>query len=66
MTKLAKIEESVAALSDAELKRFAAWFADFRWQRWDGQLEADAAAGKLDRLAEQAIAEFEAGRTRPL
>lgn len=66
MTRLEKIEESVAALSDAELKRFAAWFADYRWSRWDRKLEKYVEAGKLDRLADQALADFDAGRTRPL
>ena len=28
MTKLEQIEESVAALSDEELRQFAVWFAD--------------------------------------
>jgi len=62
MSKLEKIEESVATLSDAELKRFAAWFADYQWERWDRQLEQDAEAGKLDKLADQALADFDAGR----
>jgi len=66
MTKLEKIEESVAALSDAELKRFASWFADYQWERWDHQLEQHVEAGKLDKLADQALADFDAGRTRPL
>lgn len=66
MTKLEKIEESIAALSDAELKRLAAWFADYQFERWDRRLEQDVEAGKLDRLADQALADFDAGRTRPL
>lgn len=66
MSKLEKIEQSVAELSDEELKAFADWFAELRWQRWDRQLEEDVAAGKLDRLAEEALADLEAGRTRPL
>lgn len=66
MTRLEKIEETVAALSDDELKRFAAWFDELRWERWDRQLEMDAKAGKLDRLADQALADLDAGRTRPL
>lgn len=33
---------------------------------WDRQFEADAKAGRLDRLAEQALADHRAGRTRPL
>jgi hypothetical protein len=49
-----------------ELKRFAAWFADYQWERWDRQLEQDVAAGKLDKLADQALADHAAGRTRPL
>lgn len=64
MTKLEKIEESVAALSDAELKRFASWFADYQWERWDRQLEQDVEAGKLDQLAYQALTEFDTGHTR--
>ena len=66
MSKLEKIEQSVAALSDAELKRFATWFADYQWERWDRQLEKDVEAGKLDHLADEALAELAAGRTRPL
>lgn len=66
MTKLEKNEESVAALSDAELNRFASWFTDNQWQRWDPQLKQDVEAGKLDKLADQALADFDAGRSRPL
>ncbi|MCO5056375.1 MAG: hypothetical protein M9905_00555 [Rhizobiaceae bacterium] len=66
MTKLEKIERSVAELSEAELKRFAAWFADFQWERWDRQLERDVEAGKPDRLADEALADHRTGRTRPL
>ena len=66
MTRLEKIEESVAALSDAELKRFAAWFDELRWERWDRRLEADVEAGRLDKLAEEALADLDAGRARAL
>ncbi len=66
VTKLEKIEQSVADLSDPELKRFAAWFADYQWERWDRRLEDDAEAGKLDGLADAALADLAAGRTRQL
>jgi hypothetical protein len=66
MTKLQKIEESVAALSDSELKQFAAWFAELQWERWDSRLEADIEAGRLDAMAEEALADLDAGRSRPL
>lgn len=66
MTKLEQIEKSVAELSPEELKAFAAWFEPLRADLWDKQIEADAKAGRLDKLAEQALADHRAGRTRPL
>lgn len=65
MTKLERIEESVASLSDEELKRFAAWFDELRWERWDRELEGDAEAGRLDKLAEQALADLDAAARAP-
>ncbi|AWC22998.1 hypothetical protein WHT83_21445 [Aminobacter sp. P9b] len=66
MTKLEQIEKSVESLSKDELKEFAAWFAELQAERWDRQIEEDVAAGKLDRFAEEALAELKSGRTRPL
>ncbi|CDX20709.1 hypothetical protein LCM4577_28915 [Mesorhizobium sp. LCM 4577] len=66
MTKLEQIEKSVAELSPEELKAFAAWFEALQADLWDKQIEADARAGRLDKLAEQALADHRAGRTRPL
>ncbi|MER8827876.1 hypothetical protein NKH73_17220 [Mesorhizobium sp. M0938] len=66
MSKLEQIEKSVAELSPEELKAFAAWFEGLQADMWDRQIEADAKAGRLDRLAEQALADHRAGRTRPL
>jgi hypothetical protein len=53
MTKLEQIEKSVAALAPEELKAFTAWFEEFRADPRDRQMEADAKAGKLDKLAER-------------
>jgi hypothetical protein len=33
---------------------------------WDRQMEADAAAGKLDKVAEEALAELDRGETTDL
>ncbi|MBZ9764405.1 hypothetical protein LB553_26550 [Mesorhizobium sp. CA8] len=66
MTKLEQIEKSVAELSPEELKAFAAWFEALQADLWDKQIEADAKAGRLDKLAEQALADHRAGRTRPV
>lgn len=66
MTKLEKIEKDIASLSPGEVARLAEWFAEFRADLWDRQIEADAKAGRLDKIAEQALADHRAGRTKPL
>ncbi len=66
MTKLQQIEKSVEELSDEEMKSFAAWFEELRWQRWDRQIELDSESGKLDRIIKEARAEIAQGKTTPL
>jgi hypothetical protein len=66
MTDPEQIENSVSALSDEELKAFAEWFAELRWQLWDRQFEADVKAGRLEGFAEEARADIRAGRTSQL
>ncbi|OBQ84424.1 hypothetical protein [Mesorhizobium sp. WSM3873] len=66
MTKLEQIEKSVAELSPEELKAFAAWFETLQADLWDKQIEADAKAGRLDKLVAEARAEIAAGKLRDL
>ena len=66
MTKLERIERDVEALTREELARFRDWFAEYDAAVWDAQIEADAKAGRLDKLAAEALADHRAGRTRPL
>ena len=61
MTTLETAETVVAQLSPAELAQFRRWFAEFDGAIWDDQIESDAAAGKLDALAAEALAEYHAG-----
>jgi hypothetical protein len=49
-----------------QLAEFRAWFEVFDAARFDEKIERDAKAGRLDRLAEQAPADFRAGRAREL
>ena len=44
------IEKAVQELPSEELVKFRRWFAQFDEAAWDAQIEADAAAGKLDAL----------------
>ncbi|TIT77092.1 MAG: hypothetical protein E5W56_04010 [Mesorhizobium sp.] len=66
MTKPEQIQALVTNLDPAEFKAFAAWFEALQADLWDKQIEADAKAGRLDKLAEQALAEIRAGKLRPL
>ncbi|AZO13565.1 MAG: hypothetical protein E5V79_02680 [Mesorhizobium sp.] len=66
MTKLEQIEKSVAELSPEELKAFAAWFEALQADLWDKQIEADAKAGRLNKLLAEARAEIAAGKLRDL
>ena len=61
-----EIEAAVSGLAPADLVKFSVWFEEFQADAWDRQLEKDVAAGKLDKLAEQANTDFEAGRCKPL
>jgi hypothetical protein len=66
MTKLEQIEELIAGLSPEEFKALAARFEVLQADLWDKQIEADAKAGRLDKLAEKALAEVRAGKFRRL
>ncbi len=60
------IEQAVEQLSPTELAKFRRWFAQFDAEAWDAQIEADAAVGKLDALAEEALTEYRNGQAREL
>lgn len=63
---LDELETGVAQLPAGDLAAFARWFEEFLADAWDRQIETDALAGKLDRAAGQADADFDAGRCTPL
>jgi hypothetical protein len=62
MSSVKEIEEAVLRLSAAELAAFRSWFAEFEADAWDCRIEEDAAAGRLDALADEAIEDLRAGR----
>ena len=59
MSTVQEIETAIAKLTDKEL-------AELRAIIWDRDIERDAASGRLDHLANEAIEEFRSGKTRPL
>jgi hypothetical protein len=66
MSTTEEIESAVSGLSPEELSRFRTWFDQFDAASWDRQIEEDVAAGRLDRLADQAIEDYRAGRCTEL
>ncbi len=66
MTTVEAIKQEIETLSPKELAKLRLWFAEFDSDAWDAQIEADAAAGKLDALAAEALAEYKAGKAREI
>jgi hypothetical protein len=66
MTKIEKLERDIRNLAPKELATFREWFAVFDAAAWDHQFEEDAKSGKLDRMADEALADHRAGRLQKL
>lgn len=66
MSTVQEIEQAVSQLSPKQLARFRKWFDEFDAGIWDKQFEKDATTGKLDRLADRAVADFHAGKYKEL
>jgi hypothetical protein len=60
------ITKAVAKLPPEQLAEFRVWFEEFDAARFDQKIERDAKAGKLDRMADQALEEFRKGHAREL
>ena len=55
---LEQLKDVVVRLSDKEFEELV----EAREQAWDGQIETDAEAGKLDQLAEEALRYYREGK----
>ena len=66
MTNVAEIEKAIEGLPKNELAELSAWFDRFESDAWDDQIAGDAAAGKFESLYAEAVADFEAGRSKEL
>lgn len=64
MSNLEQIEAAILSLPSNEFEKLKLWFLDLDYERWDAQIEQDIEDGKLEALAQEAIAEFEAGHCR--
>lgn len=61
-----EIEAAIRKLSRQELVTLRDWFSEFDAAAWDKQFEEDAAAGRLDALADEALADARDGRCRDM
>jgi len=66
MTKVEAVEQQVQELTPEELEAFRVWFEEFDAAVWDRKIETDARTGRLDGLAEQALAAHRRGESQEL
>ncbi|MXX44050.1 MAG: hypothetical protein F4Z53_13475 [Acidimicrobiales bacterium] len=56
MSSIAEIQDAILVLPAEEFAELRTWMSDLDWERWDGQVQADSASGRLDALADEARA----------
>ena len=66
MLTIEQIEAAILELPPDKFHQLLEWFSELDYRRWDEQLEQDVASGKLEDLAQEGIADFEAGRYREI
>lgn len=66
MLTVEQIEAAILELPPEKFQRLMEWFLNLDYQRWDEQLEQDIADGKLEDMAQEAIADFAAGHYRTI
>lgn len=66
MSTVVEIEKALQKLPVDDAWKVADWLQEYLDAKWDAQIDADIAAGKLDKLADEAIKDHHAGRTKPL
>ena len=64
--RIEELANKVQQLSRDELAAFREWFRKYDSDEWDKEIEEDVLAGRLDSLANKAIADHKAGRTKEL
>ena len=66
MSTVKEIESAITQLEPKDVHAVADWLQEYREELWDRQIEADAKAGRLDKLADEAVEDYRAGRVKPL
>lgn len=58
-----EIEQAITNLPPDQLEEFRAWYESYDAEAWDTQIENDIVSGRLDAIAEAAIADHKAGKS---
>ncbi|MBE9009641.1 hypothetical protein IQ250_05430 [Pseudanabaenaceae cyanobacterium LEGE 13415] len=61
-----EVESAIKQLPESEVRDLARWLQEYLDERWDQQIEADLASGKLDRLIAKAESDIAAKNVRDL
>ncbi|MGC3874909.1 hypothetical protein ACPF7Z_16755 [Halomonas sp. GXIMD04776] len=66
MDRVKAIKQKIQNLSSQKLQNFREWFARYDADNWDDKLEANVEAGEFESLADSALADHRAGKSREL
>ncbi len=66
MTTVAEIERAIRSLPKEEIVQLSVWLERYESELWEDQIHSDLRKGRFTELKAEAIAEHEAGKTRPL
>ena len=61
-----ELEKAITELSSKDRTRLLKLLAEMDEAEFDADVERDVKAGKFDKLADEALAEHAAGKTKPL
>ena len=64
MARIEELTSEVQQLSREELSAFREWFRKYDSDEWDKEIEEDISAGRLESLANKAIADHKSARTK--
>jgi hypothetical protein len=65
MSTVAEIESAIKNLKPREIREVGQLLDELREELWDRQIDADAKAGRLDKMIAKAKAGYRAGKATP-
>lgn len=66
MSKVDQLKTEIERLPQEEFAELVRWLSETDWERWDKEIEADSASGKLDFLVCETLEEKAKGTLKDL